>query len=133
MMTRWFFLAICVAALGGSCYQQARAPESDVGGLSFSALSPDPFGDGGYTVPIAHGRFADLEMVSTSDSAGLVQVAVFDEDGFLRMRGTGVLVNRRVLLASEALDVRNLFDISPIVTVEIDSDVSLNVVEVRRD
>jgi hypothetical protein len=133
IMTRWLFLALWVGMLGGSYYQRAKAQEVEARGLSFSVVTPDPSGDGTYTVPIAHGGFADLEMVSTSDSTGLVRIAVFDEEGLLRTRASGVLANRRVLLASELLGVENLFELSPVVTIEIESEVSMNVVEVRRD
>ena len=133
-MSRGFFILLLLAGLGGSYHGRALAQtDASEGCLSFSAVSPDPFGSGGYTIPIALGRFADLEMVSTADFAGLLDISVYDAAGVLRTRRTGVLIPRRVVLASDTLDVDNLFEISSAVTVKIVADVPLNVDEVRRD
>lgn len=129
-MSRWSMVFLLLAGLGGSFYGRAQT-EAERSGLCFSAVAPDV--GGGYTIPIAHGSYADLEIVSTSDVAGLFQVTVYDDAGVLRSRGSGVLIPRRVVLASDALREQNLLSISPAVTVEITTDVPVNVVAVRGD
>lgn len=127
-------LALSVSILGGPAL--VRAQTGDEGerpcGRSFAAIESDPGAPNVFTVPLARGSFADVEIATTSEGTTRVEVDAFEE-GALRERRISVVVTRRVLVVSELFEVESLFELGRPLVLRIESDEPLRVILVRGD
>ena len=122
-------VALC---LGIWFWSGARAATTPGGGMSIVALAPDTPQGPTYTLSLAYGEFADVEMVGRSELVGELEIEVFDQDGALVDHRVGNVVNRRPLLASEVLGVKNLFELARPMSIRITASVPVSLMEVRR-
>ncbi len=134
-MKRILFLALLLSIVvltmpGNGPTLQAQSETA--GCLSFTQLASD-FGTGlGYTIPLAYGSFADVELAPLSDSTTQVDIEIFEQSA-LRERRIHAIVPRRVELLTDIVDEVNLFDIGRPLYIRISSDRPVNVTLVRHD
>lgn len=99
---------------------------------SFTVLSPDVSDPLGFTVPIAYGSFADVELAATGDDTVQLEVEVLEDSAILDRR-IRILVPGRVELLTEALDVENLLELGSPILVRMRASEPVSAVLVRRD
>jgi hypothetical protein len=126
-MTLLLFAAVLIGLQVGP---SARAQDPREPCASFTALSPDV--GGGYTVPLAYGSFADVEIGSQVGGTVQLEVEVLQQS-VIKDRRIWVLVPGRVVLLTEVLGVENLFEIGSPLLVRIRVSEPVSVMLVRRD
>jgi hypothetical protein len=127
----WLFL-IALAGLSLAQGPRARAQVEDRRCTSFSQLEADPGAPLNYTIPLAYGSFADVEIGGTG--VGTVQLeAEAWEQSVLKDRRIWVLVPGRVVLLTEILDVENLFQIGDPLLIRLEASAPVSAMLVRRD
>jgi hypothetical protein len=127
----WLFL-IALAGLSLAQGPRARAQVEDRRCTSFAQLEADPGTPLTYTIPLAYGSFADVEIGGTGGSTVQLEVTAA-EQSVIKDRRIWVLVPGRVVLLSEILDVENLFQIGDPLLVRVEASAPVSAMLVRRD
>lgn len=137
-ISRWpSLLALAFLAASAGVFTETSPPgalaqESDAACSSFSELQSDRGQGRVYTIPIAYGDFADLEIAPLAESTTRLDIEVYEQSA-LRDRRITVVVPHRVELLTEILNVENLFDLGRPLFVRIEADPPVKVMLVRQD
>jgi hypothetical protein len=127
----WLFL-ILLAALLLARGPRVRAQVEERRCTSFAQLEAAPAAPLEYTIPLAYGSFADVEIGAAG--GGTVQLEVTAaEQSVIKDRRLWVLVPGRVVLLSEILGVENLFQIGDPLLVRVEASAPVSAMLVRRD
>jgi hypothetical protein len=128
----WLLLASFagLAVAGGG--HRVRAQVEDRRCTSFAQLEADPGAPLRYTIPLAYGSFADVEIGGTGSGTLQLEVEAW-EQSVLKDRRIWVLVPGRVVLLSEILDVENLFQIGDPLLIRLEASAPVSAMLVRRD